>query len=76
MNRTMSVAKHEFEIGYLKSFSIDRHPLSDGWWVMLGSSGARGFLCDARTKEPRLFKSLDGAVSAVESIGFKVSTLS
>ena len=31
---------------------------------------------DARTKSPRVFKTLDAAVSALEQVGFKVEGLS
>lgn len=75
MNKTMAVAKHDFEIGYLDRYAIERSPMGDGWMLDLGSGNSRGWLVDARSKEPRVFKSLDGAVSALEQIGFKVLLL-
>lgn len=76
MNRTMAIAKHDFKIGYLTVFAIAR-PFFDnsGWIVSLGSGLQQGSLVDARTKEPRIFKTLDAAVKAVEEIGFQVTQL-
>lgn len=77
MNRTMAIAKHDFKIGYLTSYEIVR-PFFDNahWCVSLGTGLQQGMLCDARTKEPRQFKTLDSAVKAVEEIGFEVTRLS
>lgn len=73
---TMAQAKRDFEIGYLTEFELRRWPLAGlGWFVWLGKGNAAGWLVDARTKEPREFKSLDSAVSALESIGFRIEQL-
>ena len=72
---TMEQAKRDFRIGYLEGFHIERAPMEDGWQVHLHGGSARGPLVDARKKTPRLFKSLDSAVLAVEQIGFKVESL-
>lgn len=72
---TMAQAKRDFTIGYLTRWHIERVPMGGGWRVELGTGNGRGWLADARTKEPRVFKSLDGAVSAVEQIGFEVNFL-
>jgi hypothetical protein len=74
MNRTLALAKHDFETGALRHFSIARVPLSSYWCVQLGGAPL-GFLVDARSKERRLFKTVDAAVAAVEQIGFKVFDL-
>ena len=70
---TMEQAKRDFQFGFLDSFHIER--VNDVWRVQLRGGSASGVLVDAREKKPRLFKSLDSAVSAVEQIGFKVDSL-
>lgn len=73
---TMELAKRDFEIGYLRSWRIERAPIGeDGWRVDLGEGNARGYLCDARRRQPRLFRSLDSAVAALEQVGFEVNAL-
>lgn len=73
---TLAQAKRDFEIGYLTEFELRRWPLAGlGWFVWLGKGNAAGWLVDARSKQPREFKTLDAAISAVESIGFKVEEL-
>jgi len=74
---TLAQAKRDFEIGYLKEYRLKRWPLAgQGWFVWLGEGNAAGWLVDARSKEPREFKTLDAAVSSLEAIGFKVEELS
>jgi hypothetical protein len=73
---TVAAAKMLFRAGAFRSFSIDRAPMVDGWVLSLfNDQGASFPVVDARTKQPRVFKSLDGAVSTGESIGFKVGRL-
>lgn len=72
---TMDLAKRDFQIGYLESFHIDRASMTTGWHVFLKGGTNRGPLVDAREKKPRLFKTLDAAVIALEKIGFKVDSL-
>jgi len=72
---TMAQAKRDFQIGYLTDFQIQRAAMLSGWWVSLKGGTNRGHLVDARAKEPRLFKTLDAAVIALEQIGFKVEGL-
>ena len=72
---TMAQAKRDFQIGYLTKYHMERAPMAAGWMLYLGEGNAAGWLVDARTKEPRTFKTLDSAVSALESIGFKVNCL-
>jgi hypothetical protein len=69
----MDLAKRDFKIGYLEGFHIDRDTV--GWRIYLKGGANTGLLVDAREKKPRLFKSLDSAVAAVEQIGFKVESL-
>lgn len=70
---TTTQAKHEFEIAYLNTFHIEKSPMSDTWQVWLGSGNGAGWLVSQRDKtNPRQFKTIDAAVSALEEIGFKV----
>lgn len=77
MNYTLEYAKRDYEAGYLDTVFIDRFLLPDsvGFVVMLGKGDKQGPLVDAREKKPRVFKSLDGAFSAVCAIGFRVDRL-
>jgi hypothetical protein len=71
----MDLAKRDFKIGYLEGFHIDRAIAGNGWHVYLKGGTNRGPLVDAREKKPRLFKTLDSAVNAIEQIGFRVESL-
>lgn len=73
---TMAQAKRDVEIGYLTGYQLWRAEDKSGWAVYLSGGSARGFLVDARTRERRIFKTLDSAVSAVEQIGIQVVALS
>jgi hypothetical protein len=76
---TMQQAKRDFELGHLQKFSIERVQMTldlASWRVILGSGKSLGVLVDARNKEQRCFKSLDGAVNALQDIGFNVLALS
>jgi hypothetical protein len=81
MHYTMSDAKRDFRMGHLGHWEIQRALLETGWRVYLGE-GRRSDrstpypLVDARSKEPRLFKTLDACVSAIEEVGFEVNLLS
>jgi len=73
---TLDLAKRDFQLGYLTRWRIERAPLEEkGWRLVLGQGMSEGALCDARSKKPRVFKSLDSVVSAIEDIGFKVDVL-
>ena len=72
---TVAHAKRNFEFGFLTGFSIDA---SAGGWILLLRQKGYSIdlpLLDARHNEPRLFKTLDAAVSAAESVGFEVKRL-
>ncbi len=75
MYNTMSQAKRDFSIGYLTEWRIERAIIGSGWRLFLGSGNGAGWLVDARSKEPRLFKTLDAVVSALTEIGFEVNQL-
>ena len=72
---TMAQAKRDHRVGYLTRWRIEKTPEGVGWRVELGAGNGRGWLADARSKEPRVFRSLDGAVSALEQIGFEINLL-
>lgn len=74
-NITMVQAKHEHEIGFLTRCAFEREAMAGGWLVLLGEGNGRGWLVDARSKMPRIFKTLDAAVRAVEEVGFEVNQL-
>lgn len=73
---TLSQAKRDFSIGYLKSFRLERRPMGRNWAVYLIAEGnGSGFLVDARRAEVREFSTLDAAVNVIEEIGFQVNAL-
>ena len=64
-------------MGYLTKYSIEKTQLNiNAWRIILGQDNTLGVLVDARSKEQRYFKTLDGAVSTLEDIGFRVLALS
>jgi len=72
MNLSVAEAKRDFKRGFLKSFTLTRSAMEPGWWVLLNDiNGGQPMLTDAKTKNPRLFKSLDSAINTARDIGFK-----
>lgn len=71
---TVAQAKRDFTLGYLVSYRLLRVM---GFWqvIIYSEGGANGYLVDARTKETRMFKTVDTALNSVESIGFDISVL-
>lgn len=79
---TMAQAKRDFERGFLQGWelwetgSMMGQPAS--WTVKieskLGMDGI-GYLVDARTKNPRMFKTADSAISAIRQIGFRAQRI-
>jgi hypothetical protein len=69
--------KRDFELGHLKRFKIMKSILSTKIWTVqfFDSDNNNFYLVDARNQKTREFKSLDGAVSAVEEVGFEVNIL-
>lgn len=73
---TTLIAKNDFEIGQLSAFAIEKSPMDAGWVVLISGKTRGGYLSTARNpKEPRVFKTIDGAVIALEEIGFRVTRL-
>lgn len=76
MDFTISQARRAFALGHVQRFMIARHELGLGWCVLIADKNGPHFpLVDARSKMMRVFKSLDSAVSAVVSIGFRAEVL-
>jgi len=77
MYYTMADAKRDFRLGFLDIYYLERNVLAPGWRIQLvpARSSNSHPLVDARSKEWRLFKTLDAAVAALEEIGFKVVSL-
>jgi hypothetical protein len=72
---TMKEAKRDFEHGHLDRYIIQRTPMASTWQISLGNRG--DWLVSQRDEaKPREFKTLDAAVSALESIGFRVTAIS
>lgn len=76
-NRTMEQAKRDFAAGRLNGALFVRVPMSSTEWTvrLVGSKGDAGTLLDVKDLEPRVFSNLDGAVKALEQIGFSFSQL-
>lgn len=76
-NWTLAFSKSAFEHGIIDAAFIVRAAMEDGWNVLLVTvdNTSQHLLCDAHDKRPRLFKTLDAAVRAAESVGFVVASL-
>jgi hypothetical protein len=70
---TLATARRDHQIGYLTQWRIVRSPDGAGWRLRLGSGNAAAWLRGARTAEPRVFTTLDGALNTLATIGFDVS---
>lgn len=72
---TMAQAKDYFQRDLLAAYAVGR--VLDYWLVRMQfkDSGGEFPLVDARSKQPRHFKTLDAAVRAIEEVGFDVSQL-
>lgn len=76
-NRTMEQARRDAAAGRVNGALLLRVPMSTGDWTvrLLGAKGDAGMLLDVKTLEPQVFSSLDGAVRALEQIGFSFTQL-
>lgn len=73
---TAALAKRDFNLGLLTGFKIDF--FQDHISVhFLHKSSALYYLplVDARTKELRVFKTVDAAVNAIRSVGFVINSM-
>lgn len=75
MKYTLAQARRDFDVGYLNRWHVERAPMGGGWYVHFGEGNGRGVLVDTRSHEPRAFRSLDSAISAIESTGFEVNAI-
>ncbi len=72
---TLTQAKRDFENGYLQRYVVQRTPMASTWQIWLGNQA--GWLVSQRDEaKPREFKTLDAAISALESIGFRITAIS
>lgn len=71
MITTIATAKNLYQAALLNEYKLIR-PAPGQWLVEVGRFG---LICDTRTKTPRIFKTLDAAVSALEQIGFTIDCL-
>lgn len=76
MDILLSQAKQYYKQGYLGGFTLKQ--VENGWIVLLhfndcGLSSVS--VSDARTRQRRVFNTLDAAFNLVISIGFEVSSL-
>ena len=70
---TMAEAKRAFQAAYLKGFYILPDLVPGSWNLDIEDiNNRRGFLVDARNREPRSFKTFDAAIAAAKEIGFNV----
>lgn len=68
---TLSLAKRDYNMGTLTSFTIYR-VFDDEWELLLGTANGFYPLLDAHTKQPRRFKNVNSVISTLESIGFGI----
>ena len=69
---TFSNSKLLFTAGVFSSFSIER---TIGGWLVYLSGTQSGWIVDARTKQPRVFKSVDSCITSLSTIGFTVNKI-
>ncbi len=76
-NRTMEQARRDFASGRLNGALLLRVPMSASDWTvrLMGAKGDAGMLLDVKTLAPHVFATLDGAVRALEQIGFGINQL-
>lgn len=74
---TIKDLKRDFELGHLKHYKIMKSVLSTKVWTIqfLDNGNNNFYLVDTRTKETREFKSLDGAIAAIEEVGFEINVI-
>lgn len=73
---TMAEAKKDFERGLLTGYEFnDGSTATETEWnlsLLTSMTCGCGVLVDARTKQPRAFRTLDAAVAAARAVGFRV----
>jgi hypothetical protein len=82
MDFTMAQAKRDQQRGFLCGWEIvecgDVMGVKGAWFIKieskLGMDGI-GFLIDAHSHEPRQFKTIDAAISALRQIGFQAKRI-
>ena len=74
MRYTIQQASRDFHLGILKGFNFVQVPMLNGWSVQFESNlGMLGnpYLTGSRSDDPRIFNTLNSALSTVRSVGFK-----
>lgn len=72
---TLAKAKDHFQHDLLKGFRIQRVLAGIYLELEYRDRASAVMLVDARTKQPRAFKTFDAVVRAAEEVGFNVSAL-
>lgn len=73
---TLEIAKTNYQLGYLVGYRFHRSVSGKGWKVGITDGAQEMFLSAARKSlEPRVYLTLDSAVSAVEAVGFEVNVV-
>lgn len=79
MDWTLAKAKDDFGRGLLRQARIVAAPMTPGVWMVEITStlalDGKGWLLDAKKKQPRQMKTVDAAVEAIVQIGFEVKQL-
>lgn len=76
-NITMAEAKRLFSMGVLEKVLFATGFGDEDWVVtFVDAKGSSCSLLPAKSRSPRIFKTLDAAVRAAREVGFKVSVLS
>lgn len=76
-NVTMAEAKRLFSLGIFEKVLFATGFGDEDWTVtFVDGKGSSASLLPAKSRSPRIFKTLDAAVRAAREVGFKVSVLS
>jgi len=60
-----------FDSGDVKSVTIVRNVLGEGWCLQFGRKSIDPILLDSQRASPRIFKTLDSASVVAQRIGFR-----
>jgi len=63
-----------FNLGLVQGFEVWPAAMEEGWFLVFMTKNVPGnfVLINRRTQQPRVFKTLDAAVKALEGLGFRV----
>ncbi|KZY40307.1 MULTISPECIES: hypothetical protein [unclassified Oleiphilus] len=60
-----------FDSGDVKSATIVRNVMSEGWCLQFGRKSGEPIILDSQRVSPRTFKTLDSAFLVAQRIGFR-----